>query len=73
MCVCVLPRNLGDSFASLLVEPIAGKSVSPSDKKIVAIFEEKLQRNRSVKPCRSVAILKFFALADVSRKRQNAN
>ena len=33
VCVCVLPRNLGDSFASLLVEPIAGKSVSPSDEK----------------------------------------
>ena len=29
----MLPRNLGDSFVSLLVEPIAGKNVSPSDKK----------------------------------------
>ena len=25
VCVCVLPRILGDSFVSLLVEPIAGK------------------------------------------------
>ena len=31
VCVCVLPRNLGECFASLLVEPIAGKNVSPSD------------------------------------------
>ena len=34
MCVCVLPRNLRDSFVSLLVEPIAGKNVSPSDKQL---------------------------------------
>ena len=30
----MLPRNLGDSFVSLLVEPIAGKNVSPSDKQL---------------------------------------
>ena len=34
VCVCVLPRNLGDNFVSLLVEPIAGKNVSPSDKQL---------------------------------------
>ena len=35
MCLCVcLPRNLGDIFVSLLVEPIAGKNVSPSDKQL---------------------------------------
>ena len=32
VCVCVFLRNLGDSFVSLLVEPIGGKNVSPSDK-----------------------------------------
>ena len=32
LCVCLFLRNLGDSFISLLVEPIAGKNVSPSDK-----------------------------------------
>ena len=37
MCVCMLPRNLGKCFISLLV---AAKNVSP-DKKIVAIFEKK--------------------------------
>ena len=34
MCLCLLPRNLGECFVSLLVEPIAGKNVSPSDKKL---------------------------------------
>ena len=33
LCVCLLSRNLGECFVSLLVEPIAGKNVSPSDKK----------------------------------------
>ena len=32
VCVCGLPCNLGDSFVLLLVESIAGKNVSPSDK-----------------------------------------
>ena len=31
MCVCLFLRNLGDSFVSLLVEPIAGKNMIPSD------------------------------------------
>ena len=45
-----LPRNLGDSFVSLLFESIAGKNVSPSDKKkIVAIFEKRLR-------CREIAV-----------------
>ena len=30
----MLPRNLGDSFVSLLIESIAGKNVSPSDKQL---------------------------------------
>ena len=36
----MLPRNLGECFVSLLVEPIVEKNVNPSDKKIVAIFGE---------------------------------
>ena len=32
--VCLFLRNLGDSFLSLLFEPIAGKNVSPSDKQL---------------------------------------
>ena len=34
MCVCLFLRNLGDSFVSLLIEPIAGQNVSPSDKEL---------------------------------------
>ena len=52
MSVCLLvllPRNLGECFVSLLVEPIAGKNVSPSDKKIVAIFEKRLS-------CREIVV-----------------
>ena len=34
VCVCLFLRNLGDSFLSLLFEPIAGKNMSPSDKQL---------------------------------------
>ena len=34
VCVCVLPHNVGECFVSLLVEPIAGKTMSPSDKQL---------------------------------------
>ena len=40
VCVCLFLCNLGDSFVSLLVEPIAGKNVSPSNKKFGVIFEK---------------------------------
>ena len=44
----MLPCNLGDSFVSLLIESIAGKNVSPSDKscgnlKKKVLCAEKLQ------------------------------
>ena len=32
--VCLLPRNLGECFVSLLVEPIAGNNASPSNKQL---------------------------------------
>ena len=32
--MCLFLRNLGDSFISLLVEPIAGKNASSSDKQL---------------------------------------
>ena len=34
VCVCVLPRNLGECFVLLLVEPITVKNASPSDKRL---------------------------------------
>ena len=30
----MLPRNLGECFVLLLIEPIAGKNVSPSDEQL---------------------------------------
>ena len=63
MCLCVFLRNLGEYYVLLLVEPISGKNVSPSDKQLWLFFEKrlsKLQRNRSVKSYRSFAILKFL-------------
>ena len=34
VCVCLFLRNLGDSFVSLLVEPMERKNVGPSDKNL---------------------------------------
>ena len=34
VCVCLFLCNLGDSFGLLIVEPIAEKNVSPSDKNL---------------------------------------
>ena len=66
LSVCLLVRNLEEYFVSLLVEPIAGKNVSPSDKQLwrflKIVLVAVLQRNRRVKPYRSVAILKFLSL-----------
>ena len=59
VCVCSFVILEIASFRRLLVEPIAGKNVSPSDKKIVATFEKRLscshlQRNHSVQSNRSI-------------------
>ena len=47
VCVCVLPRNLGECFVSLLVEPIAGKKVSPSDKQLWRFLKNVLVAEKS--------------------------
>ena len=47
MCVCVLPCNLGECFVSLLVEPIAGKNVSPSDKQLWRFLKNFLVAEKS--------------------------
>ena len=47
MCACVLPRNLGECFVSFLVEPIAGKNVSPSDKKLWQFLKNFLAAEKS--------------------------
>ena len=49
MCVsvCLLVRNLGEYFVSLLVEPIVGKNVSPSDKKLWRFLKNVLVAEKS--------------------------
>ena len=47
VCVCVFPRNLGECFVSLLVEPIAGKNVSPSNKQLWRFLKNVLGTEKS--------------------------
>ena len=52
ICVCVsvpclLPCNLGEYFVSLLFELIAGKNVSPSDKKLWQFLKNVLVAEKS--------------------------
>ena len=47
VCVCLLPRNLGECFVSLLFEPIAGRNVSSSDKKLWGFFKNALVGEKS--------------------------
>ena len=54
LCVCVLPCNLGDSFISLLVEPIAGKNVSLSDKQLWQFSKNVLGAEKS--QCKALSI-----------------
>ena len=37
---CLLPRNLGECFVSLLVKPIAGKNMNPSDKQLCQFLKD---------------------------------
>ena len=54
VCVCVFLRNLGDSFVSLLVEPIAGKNVSP-DKQLWRFLKNILVAEKS--QCKVLSIV----------------
>ena len=47
VCVCVLPRNLGKCFFSLLIKPIAGKNVSPSDEQLWQFLKNVLVAEKS--------------------------
>ena len=54
VCVCVsvlclFPRNLGECFVLLLFEPIAGKNMSPSDKKLWRFKKKRLS-------CREIVV-----------------
>ena len=50
----MLPRNLGDSFVSLLVESIAGKNMSPSDKQLWRFLKNILGAEES--QCKALSI-----------------
>ena len=54
MCVCVSLRNLGDSYISLLVEPLSGKNVSHSDKKLWRFLKNILIAEKS--QCKALLI-----------------
>ena len=54
MCVCLFLRNLGDSFVSLLVEPIAGQNTSPSDKELWQFLKNVLVAEKS--QCKTLSI-----------------
>ena len=55
MCVCLFLCNLGDSFVSLLVEPIAGKNVNPSDKRLWRFSKNVLGAEKSQRKALSVS------------------
>ena len=54
MCVCLFLRNLGDSFVLLLIEPIAGQNVSPSDKELWQFSKDVLVAEKS--QCKALSI-----------------
>ena len=77
VCVCLLVRNLGEYFVSLLVEPIAGKNVSPSDKKLWRFLKNILVAEKS--SCKALLIGRHLEISSLllmsalSRKHRNAN
>ena len=63
VCVCLFLRNLGECFVSLLVEPIGGKNVSPSDKQLWQFLKnvlvaEKLQ-------CKALSIVHHLEISSL--------
>ena len=59
VCVCLFLSNLGDSFVSLLVEPIAGKNVTPSDEQLSSsgnffAFDDVSRKHQNANFCISV-------------------
>ena len=50
----MLPRNLGECFVSLLVEPNDGKNMSPSDKKLRQFLENFIVAEKS--QCKALSI-----------------
>ena len=59
----MLPRNLGDSFVSLLVEPIAGKNVSPSGKQMWRFSKNVLGAEKS--QCKALSIGRHLGISSL--------
>ena len=59
----MLPRNLGDSFVSLFVEPIAGKNVSPSDKLLWQFLKNILVAEKS--QCKALSIGRHLEISSL--------
>ena len=63
LSVCLLVRNLGEYFVSLLVEPIAGKNVSPSDKKLWRFLKNVLVAEKS--SCKALSIGRHLEMSSL--------
>ena len=63
MCVCLLVRNLAEYFVSLLVEPIAGKKVSPSDKQLWRFLKNVLVAEKS--QCKALSIGRHLEISSL--------
>ena len=63
MSLCLLVRNLGEYFVSLLVEPIAGKNVSPSDKKLWRFLKNVLVAEKS--SCKALSIGRHLEISSL--------
>ena len=63
VCVCLLVRNLGEYFVSLLAEPIAGKNVSPSDKQLWRFLKNVLVAEKS--QCKAMSIGRHLEISSL--------
>ena len=65
MCVsvCLLPRNLGECFLSLLVESIAGKNVSSFDKQLWRFSKNVLGAEKS--QCKALLIGRHLEISSL--------
>ena len=65
MCVsvCLLPRNLGECFLSLLIESIAGKNVSSFDKQLWRFLKNVLGAEKS--QCKALSIGRHLEISSL--------
>ena len=63
LSVCLLPRNIGECFLSLLVESIAGKKVSSFDKQLWRFSKNVLGAEKS--QCKALSIGRHLEISSV--------